>query len=92
MAIAVEARECGPGRVRMQRIANASKDVLTDFVLNHVERGAEVRTHGWTAYDGVGEHRFTHVLAIISGSGDPGRAVPAVVNFADVPTRPTAAP
>jgi len=71
VAIAVEAREGGPGRVRMQRIANASKDVLTDFVLDHVERGAEVRTDGWTGYNGVGEHRFTHVVTNISGSGDP---------------------
>jgi len=53
VAIAVEARDGGPGRVRMQRIANASKDVLTDFVLDHVARGSEVRTDGWTDYNGV---------------------------------------
>jgi hypothetical protein len=36
----------------MQRIPNAGKDVLTDFVLDHVERGSEVRTDGWTGYNG----------------------------------------
>jgi hypothetical protein len=48
VAIAVEARDGGPGRVRMQRIANASKDVLTDFVLDHVERqrGSHRRLEG----------------------------------------------
>jgi transposase-like protein len=71
VAIAVEAREGGPGRVRMQRIANATKDVLTDFVLDHVERASEVRTDGWTGYNGVGEHRFSHVVTNVSGCGDP---------------------
>jgi len=69
----------------MQRIANASKDVLTDFVLEHVERGAEVRTDGWTGYNGVGEHRFTHVVTRISGSGDPAHvAMPEVHRVASL--------
>jgi transposase-like protein len=71
VAIAVEARDGGPGRVRMQRIANASKDVLTDFVLDHVQRGSEVRTDGWRGYNGIGEHRFSHVVTNISASDDP---------------------
>jgi len=44
--IAVERREGGPGRVRMQRIPNAAADTLTDFVLEHVARGSEVHTDG----------------------------------------------
>ena len=67
VAIAVEAREGGPRRVRMQRSPNATKDVLTDFVLDHVERGAEVRNDGWTSYNGVGEHRFSYVVTDTSG-------------------------
>jgi len=71
VAIAVEARPGGPGRVRMQRIENAGKDVLTDFVLDHVQRRSEVRTDGWSGYNGVGEHRFSHVVTNVSASGDP---------------------
>ncbi len=71
VAIAVEARAGGPGRVRMQRIPNASKDVLTDFVLDHVTRQSEVRTDAWGGYNGVGEHRFAHIITNVSASGDP---------------------
>lgn len=71
VAIAVEARDGGPGRVRMQRIPNASKDVLPDFVLDHVERRSEVRTDAWGGYNGVGEHRFSHVVTNAKASGDP---------------------
>ena len=46
----------------MRRIANVAKDTLTDFVLDHVERGAEVRTDGWQGYFDIGCHRFKHVV------------------------------
>ena len=49
VAIAAEVHESGPGRVRMRRIANASADTLTEFVLDNVARGAEVHTDGWAA-------------------------------------------
>ncbi len=71
VAIAVEARAGGPGRVRMQRIPNASKNVLTDFVLDHVTGQSEVRTDAWGGYNGVGEHRFAHIITNVSASGDP---------------------
>jgi transposase-like protein len=71
VAIAVQRRKSGPGRVRMRRIPNAGKDVLTDFVLDHVARGAEVHTDGWVGYNGVGAHRFIHVVTNVAASGDP---------------------
>lgn len=46
VVIAVERGNGGPGRTRMRRIPDASKDVLTDFVLDHVQRGSEVHTDG----------------------------------------------
>ena len=49
VVIAVESHDRGPGRLRMQRIANASADVLTEFVLDNVARGSEVRTDAWKA-------------------------------------------
>jgi len=67
-AIAVEARQGGPGRVR---IPNATKDVLTDFVLDHVQRYSEVRIDGWVGYNGVGEHRFSHLVTNVKASGAP---------------------
>jgi transposase-like protein len=70
VAIAVECRERGPGRTRMRRIPAASKAVLTDFVLDHVERHSEVHTDGWFGYNAIGRHTFRHVITNISASGD----------------------
>ena len=85
VAIAVEARAGGPGRVRMQRIPDASKDVLTDFVLDHVQRGSEVRTDAWNGYNGVGERRFSHHVTNIKASGDPAHvAMPEVHRVASL--------
>ena len=85
VAIAVEARDSGPGRVRMQRIPNASKDVLTDFVLDHVQGGAEVRTDAWGGYNAVGTHRFSHIITNVSASGDPAHvAMPEVHRVASL--------
>lgn len=71
VVVAVERRERGPGRLRMQRIPNASGDVLTEFVLDNIERGSEVHTDGWIGYNGIGRYRFKHFVTSISGSGDP---------------------
>ncbi len=68
VAIAAEVRGNGPGRVRMKRIPNASEEVLTDFVLEHVERGAEVHTDAWAGYNGIGRHRFDHVITNVATS------------------------
>jgi len=85
VAIAAERRGGGPGRTRMRRIPDASKDVLTDFVLDHVQRGSEVHTDGWVGYNGVGEHRFTHVATNIAASGDPAHvAMPEVHRIASL--------
>jgi len=54
VVIAVEHHDGGPGRARMRRIANASADVITDFVLDNVARGSEVQTDGWRGYDDIG--------------------------------------
>src|SRR5665811_1181048 len=75
VAIAAEVRDNGPGRVRMKRIPNASEDVLTDFVLEHVERGAEVHTDAWAGYNGIGRHRFDHVITNVATSEDPAHVL-----------------
>jgi transposase-like protein len=79
VAIAVERHQRGPRRVRMRRIAAASKDELTAFVLDCVNRGAEVHTDGWRGYSDVGRYRFSHVVTVLRASGDPAHvAMPEV--------------
>jgi transposase-like protein len=74
VAIAVEGDQA-PERVRMRWIPDVTKDTLTDFVLDHVARGSEVRTDGWQGYFDVGRHRFKHVVTNVSASGDPAPVV-----------------
>lgn len=75
VAIAVEDHDGAPGRTRMQRIPNVKRETLTDFVLDHVSRGAEVRTDAYHGYDDVGRHRFSHVVVNVKESGDPAHVV-----------------
>jgi transposase-like protein len=75
VAIAVEQRDRGLGRVRMQRIPNASKETLSEFVLDHLEPGSEVRTDGWPGYIDLGSHGFAHVAISLNASGDPASVV-----------------
>jgi transposase-like protein len=78
VAIAVEGDQV-PERVRMRRIPNVTKDTLTDFVLDNVARGSEVRTDGWQGYFDIGRYRFSHVVTNVSASGDPAHvALPHV--------------
>jgi transposase-like protein len=85
VAIAVECRDGGPGRIRMRRIPNASRAVLSDFVLDHVQRASEVRTDGWAGYDDIGRYRFRHVVSNVAASGDPAHvAMPEVHRVASL--------
>jgi transposase-like protein len=88
VAIAVEDRGEASGRVRMRRIPDVTKATLTDFVLDHIARGAEVRTDGWQGYFDVGRHPFTHVVTNLSASGDPAHvAMPHVHRVASLVQR-----
>jgi transposase-like protein len=79
VVIAVECHDGGPGRVRMARIANASSDVLSEFVLDNIARGSEVRTDGWRGYNDIGRYRFRHVITNLKESHDPAHvAMPEV--------------
>ena len=61
----------------MRRIPNVTQDTLTDFVLDHVARGGEVRTDAWSGYDDIGRYRFKHVVTNVSATGDPAHVVAA---------------
>ena len=75
VAIAAEVRGRGPGRIRMSVISDVSAPSLHKFVLNNVQRGAEVRTDGWNGYKGMETLGYRHVAVNISASGDPAHVV-----------------
>lgn len=69
VAIAAEVRGPGIGRIRLQRLPDASEESLMRFVRKTVAPGAVVITDGWTAYPGLARHGYTHCPRVVSGSG-----------------------
>lgn len=51
------------GRIRLQRVADASGNSLIDFVTKNIEPGSTVRTDGWRGYNGLKAAGYKHVLA-----------------------------
>lgn len=72
VAIAVEIKEPkGFGRIRMRHIPDASSTSLVPFVRDVTAPGSVVRTDGWSGYNGLETHGFTHNITVQSSSGDP---------------------
>ncbi len=69
VAIAVEVRGRGPGRIRLQRIDDGSADNLIPFVQASVEPGSTVRTDGWSGYANLSSQGFKHEVVNIKQSG-----------------------
>ncbi len=56
--LVVIAAECsgkkGVGRMRIQRVPDASTRNLETFILANIEPGSTIHTHGWKSYNDVG--------------------------------------
>jgi len=75
VAIAVEIRGRGSGRVRMRRVEDVSGESLLPFVETAVCPGAVVRTDGWGGYRGLAECGYNHRPKNISAGDDPAHVV-----------------
>lgn len=72
IVIAVEAREKGPGRVRMLRTPDTSGASLIPFIEENVAPGSEVQTDAWNGYNELDRLRaFDHTITNMSQSGEP---------------------
>lgn len=60
VAIAVEVKINGTGRVRMAVIKDASKKSLKKFITDNIEEGAIVITDGWKGYNGIKKKGYQH--------------------------------
>lgn len=60
VVIAAEVRGRGIGRIRLQRIANASQETLSAFVRQAIVKGAVVRTDGWGGYATLSQAGYRH--------------------------------
>jgi len=73
----------GFGRVRMQRIPDASAGSLVPFIRNVVEPNSEIITDAWGGYNSLPEHSYLHSKTVLSDSGDPAHvAMPGVHRIA----------
>jgi len=75
VAIAAEVRGRGPGRIRMARISDLSAASLRRFIRDNVQIGAEIRTDGWSGYNGIDVMGYKHTVTNISDSEEPAHVV-----------------
>lgn len=61
--IAVEDKGNKIGRIRLQRIIDASANSLEPAIQNNVEPGTVVRTDGWNGYNGLDNAGYNHFVA-----------------------------
>lgn len=61
----------------MRPIPDVTEATLSDFLLDHVARGAEAHTGGWQGYFDIGRHHFTHVVTNVSASHNLAHVVVA---------------
>ena len=72
VVIAVEVHKPkGFGRIRMQRIPDASARTLIPFVNNSVVLGSTVLTDSWRGYNGLEQFGYIHERVKLSDSGEP---------------------
>lgn len=69
VAVAAEAKGNTIGRIRLQRIPDASSDQLHGFIQSEIEPGSAVHTDGWKGYKGLSEIGYGHEVVVIRGSG-----------------------
>jgi transposase-like protein len=65
VAVQVEGRRLG--RIRLQRLADASGPSLLQFVQDAIEPGSHVHTDGWVGYDPLRRHGYKHRITFLEG-------------------------
>lgn len=76
VVIALETYEPkGYGRVRMQRIPDASGDSLIPFIRSVILPGTVIRTDSWNGYNKLKEIGYVHERVNLSASGDPAHVL-----------------
>lgn len=63
VAVAVEDKGGDIGRIRLRRVADASTESLSPFIVENIEPGCLIRTDGWRAYGFLAQRGFGHEVA-----------------------------
>jgi transposase-like protein len=75
VAVAVELKERGYGRIRLRRIPNVKTATLEQFVTEMIEPGAVVHTDAWTGYRNLEQLGYAHRVTNQSKSEDPAHVL-----------------
>ena len=67
VAVAAEEDGEGMGRIRLARIARATKIILHQFIEGAIEPGSRIHTDGWTSYQGLEEKGYGHDVTRLDG-------------------------
>ena len=67
IAVAVEEKGVGMGRIRMRRVGDASAASLVPFVEDLVEPGSSVHTDDWLGYEPLAKKGYRHRIVFLSG-------------------------
>jgi transposase-like protein len=71
VVIAVEVKHPkGFGRIRMRHVPDASSGNLVKFVCQVVEKGSVILTDGWSGYNHLPKHGYSHNRTVLSEQGD----------------------
>ena len=71
IAVAAEKRGPGIGRIRLQRIPDATADNLQAFVQEAVAPGSLLHTDGLLSYDRLEKHGYRHRITFVKGRKQP---------------------
>jgi len=67
IAVAVEEKGAGMGRIRMSRVRDASAASLVPFVEGAVEPGSLLHADGWMGYEPLEKKGYRHRIVFLSG-------------------------
>ena len=65
------------GRIRIQRVPDASTEILEAFILANVASGSTIHTDGWRSYNDVGKLGYKH-LPRKSATVEPDELLPRI--------------
>ncbi len=71
VVIAAEVRGRGTGRIRMSVTPDVSSVSLNLFISENISKCSEIKTDGWSGYNGVKKLGYTHSAKTISTNKDP---------------------
>ena len=75
----------GIGRIRLQRIPDASSRSLRAFILGTVELGSVIHTDGWEGYSGIRTLGYKHKVTALRGAkAKPNELLPRVHRVASL--------